>query len=126
MRDRFYQFSWRPRPPSLLPEAQLKDIVRNLRKYSEKYAKEDDVLLAQVCGRPQSIPTHFNYSAQGHRARNIRKVYGRRTSAAGPGMTCCKLLTSAEHIGWLSLPCEQYGRFDVELCVHVLSRCVSN
>ncbi len=48
MRDRFYQFSWRPRPPSLLSEAQLKDVARNLRKYSEKYAKEDDVLLAQV------------------------------------------------------------------------------
>jgi translation initiation factor 3 subunit B len=48
MRDRFYQFSWRPRPPSLLTEAQLKDVARNLRKYSEKYAKEDDVLLAQA------------------------------------------------------------------------------
>ncbi len=48
MRDRFYQFSWRPRPPSLLTEAQLKEIARNLRRYSEKYAKEDDVLLAQV------------------------------------------------------------------------------
>jgi hypothetical protein len=48
MRDRFYQFSWRPRPPSLLSEAQLKEIARNLRKYSEKYAKEDDVLMAQV------------------------------------------------------------------------------
>ncbi len=48
MRDRFYQFSWRPRPPSLLAEADLKEIARNLRKYSEKYAKEDDVLMAQV------------------------------------------------------------------------------
>lgn len=48
MRDRFYQFSWRPRPPSLLSEADLKEIARNLRKYSEKYAKEDDVLMAQV------------------------------------------------------------------------------
>jgi translation initiation factor 3 subunit B len=48
MRDRFYQFSWRPRPPSLLSEADLKEIARNLRKYSEKYAKEDDVLMAQA------------------------------------------------------------------------------
>lgn len=48
MRDRFYQFSWRPRPPSLLSEADLKEIARSLRKYSEKYAKEDDVLMAQV------------------------------------------------------------------------------
>ncbi len=48
MRDRFYQFSWRPRPPSMLSEAQLKEIARNLRKFSEKYAKEDDVLMAQV------------------------------------------------------------------------------
>ncbi len=36
------------RPPSLLSEADLKEIARNLRKYSEKYAKEDDVLMAQV------------------------------------------------------------------------------
>ena len=48
MRDRFYQFSWRPRPPTLLGEEQIREVARNLRKYSEKYAKEDDVLLAQV------------------------------------------------------------------------------
>ncbi len=48
MRDRFYQFSWRPRPPSLLSPEEIKEIARNLRKYSEKYAKEDESLMAQV------------------------------------------------------------------------------
>ena len=48
MRDRFYQFSWRPRPPSLLSPEKVKEIARNLRKYSEKYAKEDESLMAQV------------------------------------------------------------------------------
>lgn len=48
MRDRFYQFSWRPRPPSLLSPEKVKEIARNLRKYSEKYAKEDESLMAQA------------------------------------------------------------------------------
>lgn len=48
MRDRFYQFSWRPRPPSKLSLDRIKEITRNLRKYSEKYAKEDENLLAQA------------------------------------------------------------------------------
>lgn len=59
MRDRFYQFSWRPRPPSLLPEEQLKEIARTLRKFSEKYAKEDDVLLAQVRTRLDAAAHHM-------------------------------------------------------------------
>jgi translation initiation factor 3 subunit B len=32
MRDRFFQLTWRPRPPSLLTEEQQKEISRNLRK----------------------------------------------------------------------------------------------
>ncbi|KAF3788378.1 Eukaryotic translation initiation factor 3 subunit B [Nymphaea thermarum] len=40
-RDHFYQFLWRPRPPSLLPPEKEEEIARNLKKYSKKYEAED-------------------------------------------------------------------------------------
>ena len=36
--DKFYQLLWRPRPPSLLTVAQEKDVRKNLRTFSAKYA----------------------------------------------------------------------------------------
>ena len=47
-RERFFQFSWRPRPPTLLEPGQEEEIVKNLKKYSQKYEQEDQALLAQV------------------------------------------------------------------------------
>ncbi len=49
MKDRFFQFSWRPRNASLLSAEQERDILKNLKKYSEKFAKDDDIILQQVC-----------------------------------------------------------------------------
>ena len=44
----FYQFLWRPRPPTLLsPEAE-KAIERNLKKYARKYEEEDAALLHEA------------------------------------------------------------------------------
>ena len=44
----FYQFLWRPRPPTLLsPEAE-KSIERNLKKYARKYEEEDAALLHEA------------------------------------------------------------------------------
>ncbi|BBN19832.1 translation initiation factor 3 subunit B [Marchantia polymorpha subsp. ruderalis] len=40
-RDRFFQFLWRPRPPSLLSAEEEAEIAKNLRKYSKKYEVED-------------------------------------------------------------------------------------
>ena len=47
-RERFFQFSWRPRPPTLLEPAKEEEVVKNLKKYSQKYEQEDQALLAQV------------------------------------------------------------------------------
>ena len=41
-KDKFYQFLWRPRPPSLLTEAEEKEIRKNLRSYSARYEVEDE------------------------------------------------------------------------------------
>ncbi|XP_015697090.1 eukaryotic translation initiation factor 3 subunit B-like [Oryza brachyantha] len=40
-KDHFYQFMWRPRPPSLLTAEKEEEISKNLRKYSKKYEQED-------------------------------------------------------------------------------------
>ena len=40
-KDKFFQFLWRPRPPSLLTPAQEKEIRRKLPEYSAKYLEED-------------------------------------------------------------------------------------
>lgn len=40
-RDRFFQFLWRPRPPTLLTAEDEMEIAKNLRKYSKKYEVED-------------------------------------------------------------------------------------
>jgi translation initiation factor 3 subunit B len=41
LRDRFYHFAWRPRPPSLLPASKLRQIKTKLKEYSDEYTKED-------------------------------------------------------------------------------------
>ncbi|XP_043717989.1 eukaryotic translation initiation factor 3 subunit B-like [Telopea speciosissima] len=40
-RDHFYQFLWRPRPPSFLSAEKEEEIGKNLKKYSKKYEAED-------------------------------------------------------------------------------------
>lgn len=40
-KDHFFQFLWRPRPPSFLSLEKKEEIVKNLKKYSKKYESED-------------------------------------------------------------------------------------
>ena len=39
--DKFKQFAWRPRPPSLLTKEEQKQIRKNLREYSRVFEQED-------------------------------------------------------------------------------------
>jgi hypothetical protein len=53
-KERFYQFLWRPRAPSLLTKEQEDEIRQNLKKYSRVYEEEDlkvgdEVRLASGC-----------------------------------------------------------------------------
>ena len=49
-REKFFQFSWRPRAPSLLSEEQEREIQRNLKThYSRRYDEEDLAALHEVC-----------------------------------------------------------------------------
>lgn len=40
--DRFKQFSWRPRPPTLLSKEEQKQVRRNLREYSKIFEQQDE------------------------------------------------------------------------------------
>lgn len=40
-KDKFFQFLWRPRPPTLLSKDKQADIKKNLRQYAIKYRKQD-------------------------------------------------------------------------------------
>ena len=39
--DRFKQFAWRPRPPTLLSKEEQKTVRRNLREYSKAFEEQD-------------------------------------------------------------------------------------
>ncbi|KAL2346624.1 hypothetical protein Fmac_000624 [Flemingia macrophylla] len=41
LKDHFFEFLWRPRPPSFLSSEKEKEIAKNLKKYSKKYEAED-------------------------------------------------------------------------------------
>ena len=46
-REKFYQFLWRPRAPSLLSAEQEADIVKNLKKYSKRFDELDEAIKNQ-------------------------------------------------------------------------------
>nr|URM60686.1 CPP family protein [Gymnema sylvestre] len=48
LKDHFFQFSWRPRPPSLLSLEKEEEIAKNLKKYSKKYEAEDQDVSLQL------------------------------------------------------------------------------
>nr|AIZ68196.1 eukaryotic translation initiation factor 3 subunit B-like protein [Albuca bracteata] len=47
-KDHFFQFLWRPRPPSFLTAEKEEEIAKNLKKYSKKYEAEDQDVSLQL------------------------------------------------------------------------------
>lgn len=47
-RDQFFQFSWRPRAPTLLTKEQQDEISKHLKDYSKRYDEIDSKLLQEV------------------------------------------------------------------------------
>ena len=56
-REQFFQFSWRPRAPSLLSKEAEADVARRLKEFSKRYDEEDSDILKQARG-PQTRPLH--------------------------------------------------------------------
>jgi translation initiation factor 3 subunit B len=52
--ERFKLFSWRPRPPTLVPRDQQRKIRRTLREYSREFEAEDE---AEAAGASQELLT---------------------------------------------------------------------
>eukprot|EP01025_Chloroclados_australasicus_P046582 TRINITY_DN5137_c0_g2_i1.p2 TRINITY_DN5137_c0_g2~~TRINITY_DN5137_c0_g2_i1.p2 ORF type:complete len:174 (-),score=31.19 TRINITY_DN5137_c0_g2_i1:212-709(-) len=44
--DNFWNFAWRPRPPSQLPPEKDRNIVKNLKQYAKRFEEQDELLLA--------------------------------------------------------------------------------
>lgn len=44
----FCEFKWRPRPATLLSDKQLKDIKKNLKKYSVQFEQKDRIRLTKA------------------------------------------------------------------------------
>ena len=50
--ERFKVFSWRPRPPTLVPRDQQRKLRRNLKEYSREFEAEDE---AEAAGASQEL-----------------------------------------------------------------------
>lgn len=46
--NQFTQFMWRPRPPRLLSKEKIKEIKKNIKKYSSKFESEDRLRLTRA------------------------------------------------------------------------------
>ena len=57
-RDQFFQFSWRPRAPTLLSKEQEAEIAKHLKDYSKRYDEIDSKLLQEVCCPPLPVAAH--------------------------------------------------------------------
>ncbi|KAF0689111.1 Aste57867_19383 [Aphanomyces stellatus] len=61
-KDHFYQFLWRPRPKSLLSDAEYKEVLKNLKKYEKKFIemdkqREKDRLAAEAAQKRALVDT---------------------------------------------------------------------
>ncbi|KAJ0872921.1 putative transcription factor WD40-like family [Helianthus annuus] len=50
LKDHFFQFLWRPRPPSFLSPEKEEEIFKNLKKYSKKYDVQDQDISVLLSG----------------------------------------------------------------------------
>ncbi|CAI0476704.1 unnamed protein product [Linum tenue] len=48
LKDHFFQYQWRPRPPSFLSAEKEEEVAKNLKKYSKKYEAEDQDVSLQL------------------------------------------------------------------------------
>jgi translation initiation factor 3 subunit B len=80
-RDHFYQFLWRPRPKSLLTDAEYKDVVKNLKKYEKRFheldkQREQERLASEAAERKAMVEAfRERLSSRREAARQRRRAY---------------------------------------------------
>ncbi|VDO99458.1 unnamed protein product [Soboliphyme baturini] len=62
--ERFCKFAWRPRPAPLLPELKIKEIRKNMKKYSSIFEEKDRQILSkaseEILNRRRKLVEEFN------------------------------------------------------------------
>ncbi len=71
-RERFYQFLWRPRAPSLLSPEKQAEIAKNLKQYSKRFDEIDESIRTQqdshLAGQKQEVLDEWNRWREAKRA----------------------------------------------------------
>ena len=85
--DRFKQFIWRPRPPTLLAKEQQKKIRRNLREFSrifdEEDAAEESNISAELIALRKRLVDEWNVWLMSHR-RDLADERGHKNDRRSP------------------------------------------
>jgi translation initiation factor 3 subunit B len=86
--DRFKQFLWRPRPPSLLTKEQKRNLRKNLREYSRAFeeadaAEETTVSAELVAQRKRAVDEWNAWRVRvAEEIAEVRRARGKRESSA--------------------------------------------
>merc|ERR1712241_602512 len=84
--DRFCQLVWRPRPPSLLSKEQMKDVKKNLKKYSDQFNAKDKMRQSkaskELIAKRQTMMEDFS-SWKERKAREFLETRARRIELRG-------------------------------------------
>merc|ERR1711974_44556 len=79
--DRFCQLVWRPRPPTLLSKEQMKDVKKNLKKYSDQFNAKDKMRQSkaskELIAKRQTLMEEFS-SLKERKAREFLETRARR------------------------------------------------
>jgi len=102
-RDRFFQFLWRPRPPSLLSAEAEKEIAGNLKKYSRRYEEMDAGLAAladtaQMAERTQLMEDWLAWLRGKRQAMEAAAYQEALHALVGPPPTAEQLQFSSETV----------------------------
>lgn len=101
--DKFKQFLWRPRPPTLLSKEEQKQVRKNLREYSKEFEEEDryavDIANTTVVEKRKRILNEW--LAWVRRERELvleeKDAYGVPPDADDPKLAADAPVSGAEH-----------------------------
>lgn len=77
-KDSFYQFLWRPRPRSLLSDAEYNEVVKNLKKYEKRFNEVDRLKERQRVAAEQAAKQRMEQEFQDLISQRLRSAVDRR------------------------------------------------
>merc|ERR1739844_839446 len=84
--EKFCQLVWRPRPPTLLSKEQLKDVKKNLKKYSDQFNAKDEMRQSraskELVAKRQALADAFN-NWRGQKIREYEETREKRLELRG-------------------------------------------